>query len=99
MARKTFKLGELCQGGIITVETNPSTVTIIGKVWDMSQGTLKASNQSNAKEFCRKSFDISSSPSRAEFEMDDELNRLTTSYYADKILTWIKTKVDLKKCW
>jgi hypothetical protein len=99
MATKTWKLGELCQGGIITVQTNPNTVTIIGKEWDMSQGTRRGSNQSNAKEFSRRRFDVSHSPSSAEFEMDEELNRLTTSYHADQILTWIKTKVDLRKRW
>lgn len=99
MATKSWKLGEVCQGGIITVETNPNTVTIIGKEWDHSTGDKKSSNQSGAKEFCRKQFDVSHSPSSAEFDMEDELNRLTTSYHADQILKWIKTKVDIKKRW
>lgn len=99
MATKTWKLGEVCQGGIITVETTPNKVTIIGKEWDMSQGTRRSSNQSNAKEFRRREFDISHSPSRAEFDMESELCDLTTSYHADQIMKWIKSKVDLTKRW
>ncbi len=45
MATKTFKIGEYCKGGIITVETKGSIVHIIAKEWDMSQGTRKNSNQ------------------------------------------------------
>lgn len=41
MATKTFKIGEYCKGGIITVETKGSTVHIIAKEWDYSQGTRK----------------------------------------------------------
>ena len=99
MATKTFKIGEYAKGGVITVETTPNTVTVIGKDWDMSQGTARGSNQSKAKEFSRKQFDISHSPSRAEFDMETELCDLTTSYYADQIMKWIKSKVDLSKRW
>jgi hypothetical protein len=31
MAKKTFKIGEVCRGGVITVETTAKTVTIISK--------------------------------------------------------------------
>jgi hypothetical protein len=99
MATKTFKIGEYCKGGVITVETTSNKVTVIGKEWDMSQGTGRGSNQSKAKEFSRKQFDISHSPSRAEFDMETELYDLTTSYYADQIMKWIKSKVDLSKRW
>ena len=37
MATKTWKLGEICKGGIITVETKGNIVTIIGKEWDYSK--------------------------------------------------------------
>ena len=32
MATKTFKIGEYCKGGVITVETTAKKVTIIAKV-------------------------------------------------------------------
>jgi len=53
MAKKTWKLGEVCRGGIITVETKNNIIKVIGKEWDYSQGTNKGSNQSNAKEWTR----------------------------------------------
>ena len=50
MAKKTFKLGEVCKGGVITVEIKGQIITVIGKDWDFSQGSKKGSNQSNAKD-------------------------------------------------
>ena len=94
MATRTWKLGEVCQGGIITVNTTDKKVTIIGKEWDMSTGTRKSSDQSNAKEFTR--LETSVDEQGAERKMDDFLDSLTTSYHADQILAWIKTKVTLK---
>jgi hypothetical protein len=49
MAKKTWKLGEVCRGGIITVETKENKVAIIGKEWDFAAGSNRGSNQSNAK--------------------------------------------------
>lgn len=93
MATKTFKIGEYAKGGVITVETTPNHVTVIGKDWDMSKGTKKSSDQSNAKEFCRKQVSIAHSTDNSERELSDYLCDLTTSYYADQIMDWIKTKV------
>ena len=53
MATKTFKIGEYCKGGIITVEIKGKVISVIGKEWDYSKGSRKSSNQSNAKEWCR----------------------------------------------
>lgn len=95
MATKTWKIGEYCQGGIITVETKSNNVAIIGKEWDLSQGTRRSSNQKNAKEF-----------TRLELNAEDEdfdraacafLMDLTTSYYADQVMGWISSKVNVNK--
>jgi len=91
MATKSWKLGELCKGGVITVETTKTQVKVIAKDWDMSKGTLKSSDQSKAKEFDR--LEVPIDYSSAERKLDDYLNDLTTSYYAGQILDWIKTKV------
>ena len=88
MAKKTFKLGEVCKGGVITVETKGDEITVIGKEWDYSTGSRKSSNQSNAKEWTRLEVDAKYSTSRRE--VDDFLNDLTTSYYSGKILDWIE---------
>ena len=92
MASKTFKIGEYCRGGVITAEVKGSKVAIIGKDWDMSAGTRKSSNQSNAKEWTRIEVDSTLNSSRRE--LDNFLNDLTSCYYADQVLKWVETKVE-----
>lgn len=94
MATKTFKIGEYAKGGVITVETKGNKVDIIGKDWDFSTGSRKSSDQSNAKEFTRET--IQADEAGAERKMLDFLCDLTTSYYADEIMKWIKSKVEIK---
>jgi len=94
-ATKTWKLGEVAQGGVITVEVKNKEITVIGKEWDYSKGTRKSSDQSNAKEFTRKTFNADSS--NVQRELADFLCDLTTSYWADQIEKWIETKVTLYK--
>ena len=97
MATKTFKIGEYCRGGIITIETTKTQVRVIAKEWDTSKGYNKGSDQSGAKEWNR--LEISLSDSGAERKVDDFLQDLTTSYYAGEVLDWIKTKVTFKNNW
>ena len=94
-AIKTWKLGEVCQGGIISVEINGNVINIIGKEWDTSAGYKKSSNQSNAKEFTRKT--IVTIDTEAYNKCFMFLTDLTTSYYADEILKWIETKVKFER--
>jgi len=94
MKTKTFKLGEICRGGVITVEIKGNKIAVIAKDWDFSAGSSKSSNQSNAKEWDRLEVDVNDRSS--EGEIDNFLNDLTTSYWADNILTWIKTKISFK---
>lgn len=92
-AKKTWKIGEYSKGGIITVEINGNEINIIGKEWDSSQGYSKGSNQSNAKEFTRKT--ILSNDRYCENKMFFFLTDLTTAYYADNIIQWIKSKIQI----
>ena len=92
-ATKTWKIGEYCKGGIITVEINDKVISIIGKDWDTSAGYSKSSNQSNAKEFTRKN--ILTTSGDAEYKMMNFLEDLTTHYYASEVVSWIKSKVTL----
>ena len=91
MATKTFKIGEYCRGGVITIETTKTQVKVIAKEWDTSKGYSKGSDQSKAKEWNRLEVNLSSSD--AESKVNWFLFDLTTSYYAGEILEWIKTKV------
>jgi hypothetical protein len=95
MATKTYKLGELARGGVITVTTNKKTVLIQAKEWDTSKGFSKGSDQSQAKEWNRLEVNIAEKDSRSK--IDWFLSDLTTSYWTDEILKWIETKVDLQK--
>lgn len=94
-ATKTWKLGEVAQGGVITVEIKDKQIDVIGKEWDFSKGSRRSSNQSQAKEFTRKTLNADSS--NVERELADFLCDLTTSYWADEITKWIETKVTLYK--
>jgi hypothetical protein len=91
--KKTWKIGEYSKGGVISVEINGKAINIIGKEWDYSKGTNKNSNQSNAKEFTRSI--ILSNDSEAESKMFFFLTDLTTAYYADNVIQWIKSKIKI----
>jgi len=88
---KTWKIGEYCQGGVITVTVTGKEILVQGKEWDTSTGYRKSSNQSNAKEFTRKTFNVDAG--NVQRELADFLCDLTTSYWADQIEKWIKSKV------
>lgn len=93
---KTFKIGEYAKGGVITVEINGwgnNIITVIGKNWDTSKGFSKNSNQSNAKEFTRKTFMADNTHVKSDLFMF--LTDLTTAYYADQIREWIESKTKL----
>ena len=83
MAKKQFKIGECAVGGIIAVE-------ITGKVIQ-----IKALDYYSKKEVSSGS--AMSDDSHCAQKLDNYLNDLTTSYYAGKVLDWIKSKVELKK--
>ena len=94
MAKKTWKLGEVCKGGVVTIETTKSKVTVIGKEWDYSQGSNRGSNQSNAKEFDRLTVSVTDEDARRK--VNNFLNELTTSYYSDELIKWVETKIEFK---
>lgn len=91
---KTWKLGEYCKGGIITVEITGKIIVVIGKEWDKSKGYSRSSDQSNAKEWTRGTAEATDP--NVHRKLDNFLSDLTTSYYAYQIINWIKTKVKLE---
>ncbi len=93
-ATKTWKLGEVAQGGVITVTVTGKEILVLGKEWDFSKGSRKSSNQSNAKEFTRKTFNADAT--NVQRELADFLCDLSTSYWADEITKWIVSKVKLR---
>jgi hypothetical protein len=93
MATKTWKLGEVCRGGVITVTTTKDTVLVQAKAWDMSAGVGKSSNQSKAKEWDR--LEVKTLSVNADRDLTIYLEDLSTSYYAGKIMEWVKSKTKL----
>jgi len=91
---KTWKLGEVAQGGVITVEITGKIIQVIGKEWDFSTGSRKSSDQSKAKEFTRGT--VLANELDAEWKLSKFLCDLSTSYYADEIIKWIKSKVKVE---
>ena len=88
---KTWKLGEICQGGVVTVETTGQKIAIIGKEWDFSTGSNKGSDQSKAKEFTR--LEIEANEFNAERKVLEFLQDLMHSWAADEISKYIATQV------
>lgn len=95
MKTKTWKIGEYAKGGIITVEIAGKVIIVIGKDWDTSTGYKKSSNQSNAQEFTRGT--VLSTDTDAYWKLYDFLSDLTTHYYAETILDWIRAKTEIVK--
>jgi len=94
MASKTFKIGEYATGGIISAEIKGEKVTIICKEWDFSKGSSRGSDQSGAKELMRE--ERMTTDRSAARELENTLTEWTTSYYAGKIMEWIKSKTKFK---
>ena len=92
MATKTWKIGEYCKGGVITTKTTKTKAIVIAKDWDVSAGTRRNSNQSNAKEWDRLEVNLLDSDARRK--LDSFIHDITTSYYTDKILEWFESKVE-----
>ena len=102
MKTKTFKLGEVCQGGIITVEVSKKEISIIAKEWDYSKGSRRSSDQSGAKEFMRKSFPVRTDGFRDMYgpingdthrDMYEFLTELTTSYHAEEVIKYVEKSI------
>jgi hypothetical protein len=88
MTTKTFKIGEYMKGGVCVVEINGKNITVIAKDWDFKAGSSKNSDQSNAVEFDR--FEINTIEHTAYRQLYDFLIDLTTHYYTEQILNYIK---------
>ena len=79
MAKKTFKIGEYAVGGIISVEITGKVIQVKALDWNSKEEVSTGSVMSDERQ--------------AQWKLDSYLNELTSSYYADKVLNWIKTKV------
>lgn len=81
MAQKTFKIGEYAVGGIITVRIVDTVVDINALDWNTKR--IVMNDQFQIRGVYEPDF----------HQVDNYLNELTSCYYADKILDWIKTHI------
>ncbi len=79
---KFFKIGEYAVGGIIHVSIKGKVIRIAAADWHTSKEIMSGTVLSTDGDAVRK--------------LTNFLNELTSSYYADKVLDWIKSKVELK---
>ena len=79
MAKKTFKIGEYAIGGIIQVCTTSESVNIDALDWNTKEKIV-------GREFNLSMFNV-------DMHIENYLNELTSSYYADKVLDFIKENV------
>jgi hypothetical protein len=78
--KKTFKIGECCEGGIIEVEIDNSTIQIRNLDWDSKEELkLRLFNRESFKESLINVFMF--------------LTEITTAYWADEIIKYIKNKI------
>lgn len=91
----TWKIGEYCKGGIITANINGKDITLLLKEWDYSKGSRRSSDQTNAKVIETERMHADSVS--VQRDLADVLCDWTTSFYADEIIKWIETKVNLYK--
>jgi hypothetical protein len=76
---KQFKIGERAVGGIIKINTEKKN--------NLHNITISALDWYNKRELYSATFQL-----KDERQIDNYLNELTTSYYADKIINYIKNK-------
>jgi hypothetical protein len=82
MATKQFKIGESAVGGIIKVTTSANFVSV------------ECLDYYSKKEVCSKDFHMSDLKG-STWPLDLYLSEKSTSYWADKIVNWVKEKAKL----
>jgi len=82
MKRKTFKIGEYAVGGKIKILIKNKTIVITALDWYKDTNIISARY-------------LAYEPN-ARYNIKGFLNELTTHYYAEKILEWIESKIELE---
>jgi hypothetical protein len=82
MATKQFKIGEYVVGGIIQVTTNKNQIEI------------NFNDYFSKKTILSETFNLTSNTLRSDIMNFIEDNG--THYYADQVMKWIESKVDIK---
>jgi hypothetical protein len=92
MPQKMFKIGEYAKGGIIQVKITGKVIQVIGREWNHSNGGRKRQQtEANCPEWIRGT--ELSTDHNVERKLENFLTELSTSWWSDEIIKWIKTKV------
>jgi hypothetical protein len=91
----TWKIGEYCSGGIMTVEITGKIIKVLNKEWDHSKGSRRSSDQSQAEVLQTGIVEITDP--KAYRKLLEFINQFTTPYYTDQILDWIISKTSVTK--
>lgn len=83
MATKQFKIGERAVGGIIKVDVTGKIIQIKCLDWFSKNEIRSGTATTDDPDAYRK--------------VDVFLNEVTSSYHADKIMEWLKSKASFKK--
>ena len=83
MATKQFKIGERAVGGIIKVDVTGKIIQIKCLEWFSKKEVQSGTATTDDPDAYRK--------------VDVFLNEVTSSYHADKIMEWLKSKASFKK--
>jgi len=93
MAKKTFKIGECCKGGIIKVVTTEKKISI--NVHDMYlDNKIIATHDEQITDY-----DKNINCDALERRISNFLHDMTTAYYAGKVMNWMKDKTGIKFFW
>lgn len=82
MATKSFKIGEYAIGGIIKVDINGKVIQVKALDYYSKNEVMSGSVMSDEYDAKRK--------------LDNFLHELTSTYYANKIMEWIESKVEIR---
>jgi len=79
MAKRSFKIGERCVGGIIQVEITGNKIVMRALDYYSKKEVMSGVVMSNEED--------------AKWKADLFLSNLSTSFHADKVIKWIETIV------
>lgn len=82
MAKQTFKIGESCIGGIIEVTITGKVIQIKALDWQTKQAVRTGTTDTSDPECERK--------------IDDFLTDLTSYYFVEKVMKYIRDNVNFK---
>jgi hypothetical protein len=80
---KTFNIGEYAIGGRIKLTITSSVIRIQALDWNSKKVVMES--------------DFNADQQGCDTQINNYLHELTSSYWADQVMQWIESKIELKK--